>query len=68
MLRNSISEKRKNAGMTQQKFADLISVSRQTVSALEKGNYCPSLELALRISSVFGEPVERLFTYDQNDK
>lgn len=47
--------------MTQEELAGLIGVSRQTVVAIEKGNYNPSVSLALRIARVFGVAVEELF-------
>ncbi|MEK3885483.1 helix-turn-helix transcriptional regulator [Paenibacillus sp. PL2-23] len=47
--------------MTQQQLADQVGVTRQTIVAIEKGNYSPSLELALRIARVFGATVEEIF-------
>ena len=47
--------------MTQQQLADALGVSRQTVIAIEQGRFCPSLESALRIARLFGEPVESVF-------
>ncbi|TCM92717.1 putative transcriptional regulator [Paenibacillus sp. BK033] len=49
--------------MTQQQLADKVGVTRQTIVALEKGNYSPSLELAFRISQAFGLPIEEIFFY-----
>lgn len=48
--------------MTQQELADRIGCTRQTVIMLEQGRYVPSLALALKIASEFGEPVEQIFT------
>jgi putative transcriptional regulator len=50
--------------MTQQELADLISVTRQTVIAIERDKYSPSLEVAFRIASVFGVPLEQVFQYE----
>jgi len=50
--------------MTQQQLADRTGVSRQTIVAIEKGNYSPSLELAFRIARVFGKSIEEVFQYD----
>lgn len=50
--------------MTQQDLADRVRVSRQTIVAIEKGNYSPSLELAFRIAHAFSKPIEEVFTYD----
>lgn len=47
--------------MTQQKLADLVYVTRQTIIALEASRYNPSLLLALRIAKVFGVSVEDVF-------
>ncbi|AEI41863.1 helix-turn-helix transcriptional regulator [Paenibacillus mucilaginosus] len=49
--------------MTQQQLADKVGVTRQTIVALEKGNYSPSLELAFRIAHAFGLPLEEVFFY-----
>jgi putative transcriptional regulator len=50
--------------MTQQQLADQVGVTRQTIIAIEKGNYSPSLELAFRIALVFEAPLEEVFSYD----
>jgi len=52
--------------MTQQELADLIGVSRMTVYSIEKGKYVPSTVLALKISKVFGKPVEEIFYLDED--
>jgi putative transcriptional regulator len=49
--------------MTQQSLAQLISVTRQTVNAIEGDKYSPSLEVAFRIAHVFGVPLEQVFQY-----
>jgi putative transcriptional regulator len=49
--------------MTQQELADKIGVTRQTVNAIELGKYSPSLEIAFRISEVFGVPLDQVFQY-----
>lgn len=62
---NRLRELRFHASeMTQQQLADRIGVSRQTVMAIEKARYSPSLELAFRIAAVFGLPLEEVFAYD----
>lgn len=54
--------------MTQQQLADKVGVTRQTIVALEKGNYSPSLELAFRIALAFNLPLEEVFFYgDEKD-
>lgn len=47
--------------MTQQQLADKVGVSRQTIVAIEKGDYSPSLELAFRIARAFNVPLESVF-------
>jgi len=54
--------------MTQQQLADKAGVTRQTIVALEKGNYSPSLELAFRIALAFNLPLEEVFFYGKNTK
>jgi putative transcriptional regulator len=51
--------------MTQQQLADEVGVTRQTVVTIEKGNYSPSLELAMRIARVFGVAVEEVFYFEE---
>lgn len=46
---------------TQADLAERLGVSRQTVQALEKGRYDPSLPLAFRIARLFGQPIEAIF-------
>lgn len=50
--------------MTQQQLAAAIGVSRQTIVAVEKGKYNPSLELAFQIAMVFDQPLEEVFYVD----
>jgi putative transcriptional regulator len=50
--------------MTQQQLAEKVGVTRQTIVAIEKGNYSPSLELAFRIARAFGLPLEDVFTFE----
>lgn len=50
--------------MTQKELAKRVGVTRQTIIAIEKGHYAPSLELAFRIAYVFDSPLEEVFSYD----
>ncbi|MBZ0184373.1 MAG: helix-turn-helix transcriptional regulator [Melioribacteraceae bacterium] len=54
-----------NNEMTQQQLADKVGVTRQTIVAIEKGNYSPSLELAFKIAIAFNKPLEEVFSYHQ---
>ncbi len=49
--------------MTQQALAERVGVTRQTIMAIEKGKYSPSLEVAFKIARVFGKPLEEVFQY-----
>lgn len=53
--------------MTQQELAEKVGVTRQTIVAIEKEKYAPSLELAFRIARVFSLRIEEVFTYDDAD-
>ena len=54
--------------MTQQQLAEKVGVTRQTIVAIEKGKYSPTLELAFRIALVFETPLEEIFSYKENDQ
>lgn len=60
---NTVLQLRKTLGTTQEDFASAIEVSRQTVIAIEKGSYIPSLLLAFKIARYFKKPIEYIFTY-----
>lgn len=60
-IENCVYELRTKRGMTQEALAEALGVSRQTVIAIEKGNYTPSVLLALRIAETFRKPVEAIF-------
>jgi putative transcriptional regulator len=51
--------------MTQQQLADRVDLTRQTIVAIEKGHYAPSLEAAFRIARVFGATVEEVFGFSE---
>lgn len=64
-VRNHIRRLRFEHGeMTQQQLADAVGVTRQTIVAVEKEKYSPSLEAAFRIARAFGVPLEEVFEYD----
>ncbi len=54
--------------MTQQQLAEKVGVTRQTIVAIEKGNYSPSLELAFRIALAFSVPLEEVFFVEDRTK
>jgi|TARA_B110000971_G_C19888648_1_gene444251 putative transcriptional regulator len=64
-LSNNIRKLRFEADeMSQQTLADKVGVTRQTIFAIEKDKYSPSLEVAFKISNVFKASLEDVFTYD----
>lgn len=64
---NNVSKLRQNKNVTQEELAEKVGVSRQTISALEKGNYIPSVLLAIKIADFFNTPIEKVFkkTYEK---
>ncbi len=63
-MRNSLRELRAERGWTQADLAEKLSVSRQTVNAIEKGKFDPSLPVAFRIAALFDLRIEQIFTVD----
>jgi putative transcriptional regulator len=62
VVKNNVAVLRKEARFTQQQLADEIGVTRQTVIAIEKGNYIPSILLAIKLSRTLKHPVEEIFS------
>ncbi|MFT4221000.1 MAG: helix-turn-helix transcriptional regulator [Microbacterium sp.] len=60
-MRNVIPDRRADAGWSQQRLADELGVSRQTVISIEKGHFDPSLPLAFRLAAIFACRIEDLF-------
>lgn len=58
---NDVQTLRSDKGTTQEELAAAIGVSRQTIIAIEKGNYTPSVELALKLARYFKKPLEQIF-------
>ena len=63
-MRTRMRELREERGLTQERLAELVDVTRQTILFLEKGKYNPSLRLAWSIAQVFGRPIEEVFSFD----
>ena len=61
IIQNEVYILRTKKSVTQEQLAEKLSVSRQTVIAIEKGNYTPSVLLALKLADFFGQPVEKVF-------
>lgn len=66
ILANTVYTHRFDQQLTQQEVADAVGVSRQTIIAIEKGNYVPSVSLALRLAKLFSTSVETLFHHEHN--
>lgn len=60
-LLNTVRTVRRAADMTQEELAERVGVTRQTILAIEKGNYTPSVTLAILIAEQLRKPVEELF-------
>ena len=61
MITNSVKQHREEKNITQEQLADSVGVSRQTIIAIEKGNYEPSLGLGLKLAKFFKVRIEDLF-------
>ncbi|MEY4327736.1 MAG: hypothetical protein RIR71_406 [Actinomycetota bacterium] len=62
---NRIEELRTLSGLSRQELAEQVGVHYQTIGYIERGEYSPSLVLALRIASVLGAKVEEIFWLDE---
>jgi putative transcriptional regulator len=60
-MKNTLDEYRSRDGLSQGELAEAVSVSRQTINAIERERYDPSLELAFKLAAQFDCPVEALF-------
>lgn len=60
-ISNTVYAMRTKKGLTQEELAEKTEVTRQTIIAIEKGNYTPSVLLAIKIADVFNVSVEDLF-------
>lgn len=63
-MENCIRELRKSKGLSQQDLAKLLGVTRQTIIAIEKDKYNPTLELAMKLAILLEKPVEEIFTLE----
>lgn len=65
ILKNRLKELRARDGVNQTQMAKLAGVSRQTISLIERGEYTPSIVIAMKIAQVFKEPVENVFRLEE---
>ena len=64
-LKTKLKEYRAKKDLKQGDLAELVGVRRETIIRLEKGQYNPSLKLAMDIAAVFGTTVEELFSFEE---
>ena len=67
-LVNTLSKLRKEKGINQTDLGRLVGVSRQTISLIERGDYNPSVIVALSLAKVFDVSVEDIFTLEEDDE
>jgi putative transcriptional regulator len=67
-LYNRLKEYRARISVNQQEMGALVGTSRQTISLIERGDYSPSVTLALKIARVFDVPVEDIFYYEDENE
>lgn len=65
-LYNRLKEHRARIGVNQSQLGAMVGASRQTISQIERGDYSPSVSLALRIAKVCGVTVEDIFSYEED--
>ena len=65
-LYNRLKEYRARLGVNQQEMGQLAGVSRQTISQIERGDYSPSVTLALKIAKICNVSVEDIFSYEED--
>jgi putative transcriptional regulator len=66
-MKNNIKVERAIKNITQEELANLVSVSRQTINAMEANKYVPSTLLALKIARIFSKQVEDIFILEAGD-
>lgn len=64
-MKNNLEILRKEKKISQEELSNILEVSRQTISSLENGRYCPSILLAFKISYYFKLPIEKIFIYEE---
>lgn len=62
-IHNRIALFRAERGLSRKELAEMVAVNPQTIGYLERGDYKPSLELAMKIAAVFGVSIEMLFSF-----
>lgn len=66
-LENRVKEHRARLGVNQSELGKMAGVSRQTISLIERGDYSPSVALALKLAKIFDVKVEDIFIYEEDE-
>ena len=66
-LKNNLKDHRAKLGVNQQEMGKLAGVSRQTISQIERGDYSPSVTLALKLAKLCNVTVEDIFEYEEDE-
>ena len=66
-LQNQLKEYRSRLGINQTELGKRVGVSRQTISLIERGDYSPSVTLALKLARICGVQVEDIFQYEEDE-
>ena len=67
-LYNRLKELRARLGVNQQEMGRLVGASRQTISQIERGDYSPSVTLALKLARALNVTVEEIFSYEEEER
>ena len=67
-LKNRVKEHRARLGVNQSELGKMAGVSRQTISLIERGDYSPSITLALKLAGIFETQVEDIFSYEEDEE
>ncbi|QCR31341.1 helix-turn-helix transcriptional regulator [Lysinibacillus sp. SGAir0095] len=68
MLKNRVKELRARNNFTQSDLGKLVGVTRQTIAFIEKGEFSPSITLALKLSKELKEPLEQIFWLEEDER
>ena len=67
-LINQVKEYREQLNISQTELGKQVGVSRQTISSIERGDYHPSIVVAIKIAAIFNQQVEDVFQYQEENK
>lgn len=65
---NRVRQLREERGLTQRELGELVGVSRQSIAAIEKGKFDPTVWLAYDLSRAFGITIEELFDFERSER